>query len=190
MNHFEGNNLLKYFLEFELVQIARIEDSEEKAKRIIEELFKNKFDKGGKPYVSHLYRVSSKLEGKKLKTAGLLHDTFEDTEITYNDLLEIGFDKTVLDIVQIVTNEKSDEQALTQDEKLEKYSQKIDKIIASKNIGAIMLKESDMSDNFNEERLKKLSPSQREWFAQKYEPQLKKLRDYLKKQDQNIQSQM
>lgn len=190
MNQFEENNLLKYFSKSELTEILNIQSQEEKAKVIVQRLFEGKFDKGGKPYVFHLYRVSDKLKGELERTAGLLHDTFEDTEITYADLIEMGFDTNVLDIVKIVTNDQANDDGLSKQEKLEKYSQKIDKVIASKNIHAIRLKESDMSDNFNPERLKELSFEQREWFTQKYQPQLEKLRDYLKKQAQNIQSQM
>ena len=50
----------------------------EKAIRIVEEAFKDKFDKGGKPYINHLLSVSSRLTTDEQKTVGLLHHLLED----------------------------------------------------------------------------------------------------------------
>lgn len=185
MKQFVGNGLLKYFSTEELESISSIQNPEEKAKIIVDELFKDKFDKAGNPYVLHLYRVSSKLDTVIERTAGLLHDTFEDTEISYDDLLNIGFSAEVLDIVKIVTNEKVDTSSFIQAQKLEWYNKKIDTIIQSANIHAIKLKESDMSDNFNPERLKTLSVEEQNWFKKKYSTQLEKLREFINKQQKS-----
>ena len=44
------------------------------------------------------------------------------------------------------------------------------------NIHAIRLKEADMSDNYDPDRIKELSQDKQEWFHQKYGKQLVKLR--------------
>ena len=54
-------NLLKYFSREDLNQILSVNNLYLKAVLVVEELFKNKVDKSGKPYVGHLYRVADRL---------------------------------------------------------------------------------------------------------------------------------
>lgn len=176
MNHLETNHLLNYFSIEELKKICEIEDLYLKSKIIVYELFKNKVDKGGKPYIGHLLRVSDRLEGTIEKVAGLLHDTLEDTDITYDDLIDVGFTKEILDVVKIVTNIRCDKSKMTKEEKLLVYYKEIDRIINSGNIHAIRVKEADMSDNYDLNRLKSLSEEKQVWFHKKYGTQIKKLR--------------
>ena len=158
---YKNNNLLKYFSIEELYKIQELPIIE-KAKFIITEVFKEKKDKCGKPYINHLIRVSSKLDNEIEKTAGLLHDIVEDTDITFRDLLEVGIPIEVIEIVDLVTNKNIDKTNLSEQEILEIYYKKIDSIIESGNMSAIRLKEADISDNYNEERLKELPEEKRE----------------------------
>lgn len=167
-------NLLKYFTKEELEYIRNINNLYLKALAIVDRLFKDKKDKANKPYIYHLYRVSNNLVDLKEKVAALLHDTLEDTCVTYEDLIEVGFPKEILDVVVLVTNDK--EPNLSREEKLKIYDEKIDKIINSNNIHAINLKEADMQDNCNEDRLRELPLDSQEWFREKYGKQLIKLR--------------
>ena len=169
-------NLLKYFSREDLNQILSVNNLYLKAVLVVEELFKNKVDKSGKPYVGYLYRVADRLNSEYEKVAGLLHDTLEDTNITEKDLLVLGFPKEVIEIVKIVTHEKMDKSGMTKEEKLALYNEEIDKVINSGNIHAIRLKESDMTDNYDPNRLKELSEEKQEWFHEKYGKQLVKLR--------------
>ena len=170
------NNLLNYFSKEELQKITNMDNLYLKANLIVEEIFKEKVDKSGKPYVGHLYRVSDRLNDEIEKVAGLLHDTLEDTDITEKDLLEVGISKEVIDIVKIVTHDKIDKSNMTKDDKLMLYNDEINKVISSNNIHAIRLKEADMSDNYDPNRIKKLPEDKQEWFHQKYGKQLVKLR--------------
>jgi len=170
------NNLLNYFTEKELKIITNMDDVYIKSNIIVTELFKDKKDKAGKPYLNHLLRVSNSLELEIEKISGLLHDVLEDTEITENDLLEVGIPKEIIEIVKIVTHDKIDKTDMTKQEKLELYNKEIDKVINSGNIHAIRLKEADMSDNYDLDRLKELPQEKQEWFKEKYKKQLIKLR--------------
>ena len=100
----------------------------------------------------------------------------EDTEITEQDLLDVGIPEEIIDIVKIVTHDKIDKSNMTKDEKLELYNKEIDKVINSGNIHAIRLKEADMSDNYDPDRIKELPEEKQEWFHEKYGKQLVKLR--------------
>ena len=170
------NNLLKYFTLNNLNRISEMQSQYFKAKIIVTMLFEDKLDKAGEPYIGHLLRVSERLYGELETTAGLLHDIFEDTEITEKDLLEIKIPAEVIEIVKLVTHDKIDKSNMTKEEKLELYNRDIDKIINSGNIHAIRLKEADMSDNYDPLRIKELNHETQHWFQQKYEKQLIKLR--------------
>jgi len=170
------NNLLNYFTNEELNQIIEIDDLYLRAKKVVITIFKDKFDKAGKPYIEHLLRVSDKLNEPIEKIAGLLHDVVQYTDVTFDDLLEIGFSKDIIDIVKLVTKNKIDKINMSEEEKLKLYNDEIDGIINSGNMHAIRLKEADMSDNFDVERLKDLPYDKQEWFNKKYRLQLIKLR--------------
>jgi len=179
---FENNNLINYFSKKELENIEKIEDLYSKAFIITAKVFKDKKDKSGKPYFNHLFRVSMKLDEEIEQVAALLHDIVEDTEITFKDLLEIGFSTEILQIVKLVTKPNIDTSNMTKKEKLKLYSNEIDSIISSENMHAIRLKQADMSDNYDKERLKELPQEQQEWFEEKYGKQLIKLRKVTEKE--------
>ena len=179
MEKFRGNGLLKYYSSDELEKVFKIDDLYEKAFVIVCELFKDKVDKAGGPYIGHLCRVSDRLDDELEKVAGLLHDTFEDTDVNYEDLLQIGFSKEILDVVMLVTKNKNDTFGKSCQDKLESYYAKIDSIIDSGNLHAIRLKYADMSDNYDEDRLRCLSSDMQEWFHKKYGTSLVKLKNKL-----------
>ena len=176
----EENNLLKYFSLDELNSILKDTDVYNKALRIVSVVFENKTDKSNKPYINHLLRVSDKLKSTVEKTAGLLHDIVEDTEVTFDDLIDMGFSNEIIDIIRLVTKDKIDDVSLSEEEKLKLYNDEIDKIISSQNMNAINVKYSDMSDNYNLDRLSELPPEKQQWFHKKYKIQLEKLRQAVK----------
>lgn len=170
------NNLLKYFTQEALEKLSKLDNLYLKAKIIVTVLFEDKVDKAGKPYIGHLLRVSERLNDPIEKVAGLLHDVLEDTDITEKDLIEVGIPLEVIEIVKLVTHDKIDKTNMTKEEKLELYNKDIDKVINSGNVHAIRLKEADMSDNYDPERIKELPQDKQEWFHEKYGKQLIKLR--------------
>jgi (p)ppGpp synthase/HD superfamily hydrolase len=69
----------------------------------------------GTPYINHLIDVTTILAENgvtdvTLLMAGALHDTIEDTPVTYEDLVE-QFGKSVADLVQEATDDKKLEKA-------------------------------------------------------------------------------
>lgn len=170
------NNLLKYFTMRQLLRLANLNSLYFKSNMIASVLFEKKVDKAGHPYMCHLIRVSERLDDPIEKVAGMLHDVLEDTDVTEKDLIEVGIPSEVIEIVKLVTHDKIDKSNMTKSEKLELYNKEIDKVINSGNIHAIRLKEADMSDNYDPERLKQLPQDKQEWFHEKYGKQLIKLR--------------
>ena len=154
------NNLSKYFD----VEILRKLDDYDRALVIVNELFKNITDKAGDPYLNHLYYVSNNLDTKEEKIVGLLHDTIEDTLITFYDLEDVGFNSEVIDALKLVTKIKG-----------ELYPDFIDRIINSGNLIALKVKIKDMENNMDSNRLNKLEEKQREKLENKYHNEYKKL---------------
>lgn len=169
------NNLLRYLTDEEFNYVSSENDLYLKSLFLVEILFKDKVDKNNVPYITHLMRVSSKMTTLDGKVCGLLHDVVEDIEgVTFDDLKEIGIPDNIIEVLKLVTKKPHSEE-LSKEEKLELYNEEIDNIINSNNELAIELKYSDMSDNFDKDRLKLLSVEKQEWLTLKYENNIKKL---------------
>lgn len=169
-------NHLEFYISREtLNKIKKSDDLYLKSAILVRILFKNKKDKAGKPYIDHLFRVSNKMTTVEGMVAGLLHDVVEDIlDIDFDDLLDIGIPLNIIEVLKLITNEKSTRK-LTKEEKLLRYNKKIDSIVASGNDLALELKLADISDNFNSNRLSELSSEQIAWFYAKYPRNLEKL---------------
>ena len=173
------NNLNKYLSQEEYEKLLNLE-LYDRCKLLVEILFDGKFDKNNKSYIEHLYRVSSNMSSEEGKILGLLHDVVEDIDdITFNDLKEFGISKDIINALILITNEKKVKE-YTKEEKLDIYNKKIDKIIESGNMLVIELKLSDISDTYDEERIRLLSKDKQDWFKLKYGNNIKKLKKVYK----------
>lgn len=68
--------------------------------------FEGEYDKGGEPYILHCIQVMEnvrKWDDVELQIAAVLHDIIEDTMITGEELLKMGYSPRVVRIVQTVT---------------------------------------------------------------------------------------
>lgn len=76
---------------------------------IAEKAHAGQLDKSGDLYTNHLREVSNALMpfGLVAQAAGVLHDILEDTDVTEADLLNSGVPQRVVDIVKIVSRDKS-----------------------------------------------------------------------------------
>lgn len=100
--------------------ISRYNDMENLAYGMAKEYFKDKVDKGGRPYMGHVESVWNAMvkEGeaavkdgrstlwlfyKKCAIVALLHDIIEDTPCTEDDLRSNGFDEEIVNAVSAMT---------------------------------------------------------------------------------------
>lgn len=67
---------------------------------------KGQLDKGGNPYILHSQAVAAALDSTENKIVAYLHDVVEDTEITLEDLKEMGFTYRIVNSIRILTKPK------------------------------------------------------------------------------------
>lgn len=136
----------------------------EVAFELVEDVFKNKVDKDGYPYINHLLRVSSKMKNKTEKTVALLHNIIEDTDVTAEELLELGFSQDIVDAVCILSRTQN-----------ETYAEFIDRIASSQNKSAIKVKLADLEDNMDLTRISRLTEKDIDRVEKRYKPAYEKL---------------
>lgn len=67
--------------------------------------FREKYDKGGNPYILHCLNVMYNVgEDPLTQMAAVMHDLIEDTEWTYADLISLGFSVDCLSVLDNVTH--------------------------------------------------------------------------------------
>ena len=123
---------------------------------------KNQKREEGVPYIIHPVAVASILTELKLDSAtittGLLHDTIEDTKVTYSSV-EKEFGKEVADLVEGVTKISALENQASSDSKAENFRKLI--LATSKDIRVLLVKIADRlhnmrTINFVKDDLKKI----------------------------------
>lgn len=67
---------------------------------------KGQRDLDGKPVILHPLTVALKGHNEREIIAGLLHDVVEDTDWTFDDLLEAGIEPNVVDALRMLTHSK------------------------------------------------------------------------------------
>ena len=82
-------------------------DMTKKALRLSFEAHKDQVDKSGMPYVYHPFHLAEQMDTEETVTVALLHDVIEDTDRTIDDLIEMGFPKTVTDALDLMTHDDS-----------------------------------------------------------------------------------
>jgi (p)ppGpp synthase/HD superfamily hydrolase len=112
----------------------------EKAISLAVEKFRDVVDKEGQPYMLHLMRVMLGVDSIQAKTAAVLHDIVEDTDITIDDLIALGFSELVLEAIACLTHRTE-----------WTYAEYI--IRLSKNLIATQCKIADLADNYRLDRV-------------------------------------
>lgn len=137
-----------------------MEPTIEETKALVARLFDGVTDKGGKPYVDHLYRVRDRLltldPGASLEAqnAALLHDVLEDTEVGVEDLLGRGYSMATVALVDWVTRRPGENRPT--------YMDWIRGLAANAPVEAIRIKLADNLDNSDPERIAALPEAQRD----------------------------
>ena len=81
-------------------------DNTRKAIKIAFDAHMGQFDKSGVPYILHPIHLAEQMETEEECIVALLHDTVEDTDVTFEQL-EKEFSKTVIDALKLLTHEKT-----------------------------------------------------------------------------------
>lgn len=164
--------LKKYFTEEEYNNLKENNELIYKSLEIVTRLFNDKCDKGGFPYVIHLLKVYDGVSDYLEKVCALLHDVVEDTDVTYDELVDIGYNNDVIDILKVLTKLKGED-----------YRNYIDRIIDSGNIHAMNIKLSDLRHNMDLGRIKNPTANDYERVSKRYEPAYQKILNKLEQKE-------
>jgi (p)ppGpp synthase/HD superfamily hydrolase len=75
-----------------------------KAKEVARAAHTNQFRFDKKtPYIKHVEGVVNRVHSVEEKIVAALHDTIEDSDVTEQSLLDMGFDKKIVDAVVLLT---------------------------------------------------------------------------------------
>ncbi len=162
--------LKEYFTDEEYEILSKSDDLLFKSLEIATKLFEGKNDKSGIPYVVHLLKVYSGVSDYKEKCCALLHDVVEDTDVTFEDLKEIGFDDEIIEILSYLTKNKGED-----------YGKYIDRIISSENIHVLNIKLADLKHNMDITRIKNPNVNDYERINKRYLPAREKILNELEK---------
>jgi len=126
---------------------------------------KGQKDKGGNPYIQHPLKVAEGLKEPGLKIVAVLHDVLEDSDMTAEELLEMGFASDLVEAIRVLTHKKGDPDSY------EEYIRKV-----KKNPIARLVKIEDIKHNLDLSRIP--NPGQRDFRrCEKYKKALKYLQD-------------
>ena len=117
--------------------------------------FEGHTDRQGAPYIAHAIRVMLDVEGVDAKVVGLLHDTLEWGDLTWDELVATGYPKRILDAIDALTDRDG-----------ESLSEHVARIRA--NPLALTIKLADIRDNSLSWRMSKLDAPTRNAMMAKY----------------------
>lgn len=123
-------------------------------------------DLAGRPYIDHLSRVCRAVQERGgsiyQQIASLFHDALEDGKATVDELLAAGVPRLAVDLVLILTRRHN-----------ETYAQYILRVSASPD--AALIKQADIEDNLQPERLGLLDAAKRDGLKKRYSKALEAL---------------
>ena len=108
----------------------------EDALRIALKAHEGQKDLDGNPVILHPMAVAAAGRNREEQVAGLLHDVVEDTGMTFDELLRLGVDETIVDALRLLTH--------TDDMTYEEY---VNRIATSGNDIALHVKYNDLQHN-------------------------------------------
>ncbi len=76
-----------------------------KAMKISFEAHKNQTDKNDMPYVYHPIHLAEQMTDEKTICVALLHDVVEDTDMTFEQLEQEGFDEDIINALKLMTHD-------------------------------------------------------------------------------------
>ena len=79
-------------------------DLTKKALKLCFEAHKEQVDKTGLPYVFHPFHLAEQMDDEISTVCALLHDVVEDTDLTLENLSEMGFPAEVTEVLALLTH--------------------------------------------------------------------------------------
>ena len=98
------------------------------------------FDKGGQPYIGHPLRIMEKMTLEDEKIVAVLHDIVEDTDITLQNLTEMGYSAMIVNAIDCLSKRNG-----------ESYDDFIERTLT--DTLACIVKLGDIEDNMDLSRL-------------------------------------
>ena len=80
-------------------------DMTKKALKLCFDVHKEQVDKSGLPYVFHPFHLAEQMETEETTIVALLHDVVEDSDLTLEDLRQMGFSDTVIAALALLTHD-------------------------------------------------------------------------------------
>lgn len=125
----------------ELLESKNLHNQLETAIAIAVEAHRGQVDKAGMPYILHSLRVMGSMDSLDEKIVAVLHDVVEDTNISFDNLLDKGIESRLVHSLRLLTHSK--------DIPYEDYIKNIAINLIARNV-----KLADLKDNSNLDRLK------------------------------------
>ena len=113
----------------------------EDALRLAIEAHEGQKDLDGKPVILHPMTVGLAGRNREEVITGLLHDVVEDTDFTFEDLLERGVDESIVEALRLLTHSKE-----------MSYEEYVQRIAQSGNDIALHVKYNDLCHNLKRGR--------------------------------------
>lgn len=80
-------------------------DMTKKALKLCFDIHKEQVDKSGLPYVFHPFHLAEQMETEDTTIVALLHDVVEDSDLTLDDLRQMGFGVAVIAALALLTHD-------------------------------------------------------------------------------------
>lgn len=73
------------------------------------EKHKDQKDKTGLPYVFHPFYLATQMDDEYTTVCALLHDVVEDSDVTFEDLINDGYPMEVIEALKLLTHNSEDD---------------------------------------------------------------------------------
>ena len=156
---------MKRFSKEEIKQELELAEILRNVREFVCVLFKGIVDKGGHPYIEHLFAVENGVfDSTECRIVALLHDVLEDTDKTENDLKELGVPEYLIDSVKRLT--KLDDVS---------YNNYIDQLLESNDIISLRVKKADLEHNMDIRRISNPTKKDYDRVEKRYKPVYEKV---------------
>tara|TARA_B100001250_G_scaffold359413_1_gene336267 strand:+ start:818 stop:1339 length:522 start_codon:yes stop_codon:yes gene_type:complete len=130
------------------------------------------YDKGGKAYIGHPIRVMKKMVYEDEKIVAVLHDIVEDTDITLQDLRDMGYNSMIVNAIDCLSKRDG-----------ESYDDFIERTLT--DTLACIVKLGDIEDNMDLDRLKTVKVKDKIRYN-KYKKVHAKIKTHLKDEENKV----